>query len=120
MVSDIFSSLLYIRRLDEYKSVKPYMITFDVAEFGQDVEQTNLQLEPRPTRLRDIKTSDQKFDINVNGFEMGHFPSSILSSQACEDDSFVRDHYYQEVVRFLQTRFGPELEGVHVMTHKAR
>jgi hypothetical protein len=50
--------------------VKSYCITFDIAEFEEGLERTNMELAPGRTRFRDIKSAGKDFTIDVDGFEV--------------------------------------------------
>lgn len=113
------AELLYARRLDLYKSTKPYLITFDVAGLGSDVPQSNLHLAPSDTSFCNIRTSGKDFKLGVNGFEVRHLPSS-LSVEEFQDEDSVRLKYFPEIKALIREVLGSEVEEILFLNSKVR
>lgn len=110
--------LLYLQRLDLYRIEKPFSVTFDTSAFA-GAKQHNLALAPLPTTLIDIKSTTKCFSLDVNGFEVKKF-ASTLSVEDFQDSDIVKARYYPEVEALMRKTFGSALDRVVFISHQVR
>lgn len=80
---------------------------------------TNVALAPLPTTLINIKSTTKSFSLDVNGFEVKKFESS-LSVEDFQDSDIVKARYYPEVEALMRQAFGSALDRVVFISHQVR
>ncbi|KAI7197582.1 hypothetical protein D0869_10383 [Hortaea werneckii] len=109
---DVTVRLQYLKDLPMYKTVKPLQITPNF----QDIEgKTNVVLEAGPEEtIRDIRSIDQPFDLDKNGFK---FVKASTSFTNWSSQPEIAEHYLQE----METLLHQEVEEVdEVLFYDAR
>jgi hypothetical protein len=111
--SRIQADIWYLDRLDLYKDERPYMITFDVSGFSGS--KTNHSYSKYPVVITDVRFSQKKFSIDVQGFEFRNWATK-LDSASFDNERVVREQYYPEILEHVRTAF-PSISHIHVFAH---
>lgn len=111
--SQIQAHVWYLDRLDLYKDERPYMITFDVSGFSGS--KTNHSYSKYPVVMTDVRSSQDKFTIDVQGFEFRNWATK-LDSASFDNERVVREQYYPELLEYARTAY-PSVSHIHVFAH---
>ncbi len=95
MIAATGAEILYLDRLDCYKTEKPFEVVFDTSVFGEHAPQTNVVLEPSNVTVFNARRAQEKMRLNKNGFEVFEFKSK-LHGDDFEDEDKIRSIYYEE------------------------
>ncbi|KAF3089630.1 hypothetical protein TWF569_005570 [Orbilia oligospora] len=113
------ASVLYLKRLDLYRTQKPYEILFSIKDLNAtEAQQTNCELEPHVIQALDAEYTRSNFSITKNGFQFANFPTKMKPTDF-NDEKMIKEIYYREVKECLQQIF-PEKIDVRILDHQRR
>jgi hypothetical protein len=96
----------YLKRLELYKTEKPYEVTFPPLNVTQPgARRTNIALEYWPVEFKDLSTNRDGFSTDIQGFELDHF-HTVLSATELQDLDTVQSKYHAEARSFLECKYG--------------
>ena len=90
----VHSEINFLKSSALFDSEKPFAFRYDVS--GQDVSQTNMDFEPRPCVLSNIRGVESQFSLEKQGFEI------LPVSNAVPYDGFFAEESVQPYLRTLE------------------
>lgn len=116
MATSTETEILYLKRLDEYKTVKPYEIMFKLDGFSNEAKQTNCVLEPTKVTVLNARRLAQPLTLRDNGFQMMLSPCS-LRGKDFENNELVSDEYLPFAKQCIREALGEPAE-LHILNRK--
>ncbi|XXH04595.1 hypothetical protein Hte_011012 [Hypoxylon texense] len=92
----VIGSLNFMKRLELYKTTKPYSIAIEIESWTGDVPRSNFQQDCVDVTIRDIRGREGQFTFEKNGFALLDFSSS-MTYEDFEDTAKLENVYAQEL-----------------------
>lgn len=92
----IVGSFNFMRRLELYKTTKPYSIAFEIESWTGDVPRSNFQQDCVDITIEDIRGREGQFTFEKNGFALLDFSSS-MTYEDFENTAKLENVYAQEL-----------------------
>lgn len=99
---NIIASLDYLKRLDLYKTEKPFQLFIPINTVGDDARQTNLAFESQPQLITDMRPNVHDFKLDSHGFEVRVFPTTLQLADF-QQRHVVESQYLAHVEQLLKT-----------------
>jgi hypothetical protein len=100
------ANLRYIDDLALYTLEKPYSCTLPFRHVN-GARRSNIATSEHQVHVRDMSKSNESFSIDLQGFEIVHYPSSV-NLGAAWDEGTVWQKYIEECEILLKRCFGAE------------
>jgi len=100
------ANLRYIDDLTLYTLEKPYSCTLPFRHVN-GARRSNIATSEHQVHVRDMSKSNESFSIDLQGFEIVHYPSSINLGAAWDEET-VWQKYIEECEILLKRCFGAE------------
>lgn len=100
------ANLRYIDDLALYTLEKPYSCTLPFKHVN-GARRSNIATSEHQVHVRDMSKSNESFSIDLQGFEIVHYPSSV-NLGAAWDEGTVWQKYIEECEILLKRCFGAE------------
>lgn len=110
---DVHASLLHIRWIDLYYKEKPFQIFLNIPADAEDRRATNLEWEPLPRTIHDIRGNEESFSLDEHGFMFRRYPSAV-SPSVFADRQAVEEKYLPEVEQLIRN----EVDGIIKVIHE--
>ncbi|KAK0702784.1 hypothetical protein B0H67DRAFT_499877 [Lasiosphaeris hirsuta] len=92
MTSVFETEVLYLKRLEEYRTTKPYEVMFKLDAFDKGAQQANCVLEPTPVTFTNARLAPPLPTLKKNGFQLVSSPC-VLQAAYFEDEGHVSNIY---------------------------
>lgn len=104
------ASLCFLLPIPKYRTEKPYYVSRELPKELQD-RKTNLQFGQHPVEARDIRSHQEEFTLDHEGFCVVNYPSSIrfpaLGHPVTESDTI--SDYLKETTKFVRQELVADL-----------
>ncbi|KAL6713620.1 hypothetical protein ACLMJK_009085 [Lecanora helva] len=107
--------LWYLRRLNTYKTEKPYHINLPARALGCHWQTNEVSQEQGDIRIEDIRGREEHFSLDTNGFQVLRAAWNGLNH---DDPDAVRRGYYHTIECLLEDRLGARF--AKAFTHDIR
>ncbi len=96
------ASLQFLKRLDLYKTKKPFQILMPIPEDAGDRRTDNLEFEDKEQTLYDMREATEKLTLDSHGFEyMESIPAWLPSSTSSRKD--IEELYLPSVEKLIKS-----------------
>lgn len=114
--ADVESSLWFLDEINEYKTVKPYILAFMPQD--EDFPRSNFQRRECPNVLiRDLRSPTAALTFESSGFKVLPIESSVSFTDG-DNPERLRSLYFEELQRCLKRDFG--CNHVEIVGHQVR
>ncbi len=115
--NSIISRIGYLKRLELYKSEKPFNLNFPVNSFP-GARQTNVVYEyVENITIEDMRGRESDFNLDVNGFQVFNCPANY-PREVFEDSALTSKIYCKDMERYMKTLLNAE--KVYIYDSQAR
>lgn len=99
---NLTTTIHFLQQNALFDTEKPYAFRYDVSEQG--VSQTNMEMQPRPCVLTDIRGFESQFSLGKQGFEIMDVGNDIPYEHFF-DEQLIQP-YFRSLEKLLQKRLG--------------
>jgi hypothetical protein len=89
-LAEVCSEIYFLKENALFATEKPFAFRYDVGD--QEVPQTNMEMQPHPCVLRNMRGAENQFSLEKQGFEVLQL-GEIISYECFFDDQAVQPYF---------------------------